>query len=36
MIFVRADGTIAYRHLGPFASADQIRAAARQHLGVVL
>ena len=34
--FVRADGTIAYRHLGPFASADQIRAAARQHLGVVL
>ena len=34
--FVRADGTIAYRHLGPFASADQIRALARQHLGVSL
>ena len=34
--FVRADGTIAYRHLGPFASADQIRAQARQHLGVTL
>jgi cytochrome c biogenesis protein CcmG/thiol:disulfide interchange protein DsbE len=34
--FVRADGTIAYRHLGPFASAEQIRAVARQHLGVVL
>ena len=34
--FVRADGTIAYRHLGPFSSADQIRAQARQHLGVTL
>jgi thiol-disulfide isomerase/thioredoxin len=34
--FVRADGTIAYRHLGPFASADQIRAAVKQHLGVSL
>jgi cytochrome c biogenesis protein CcmG/thiol:disulfide interchange protein DsbE len=34
--FVRPDGTIAYRHLGPFASAEQIRAVARQHLGVVL
>jgi cytochrome c biogenesis protein CcmG/thiol:disulfide interchange protein DsbE len=34
--FVRADGTIAYRHLGPFASADQIRAQVKQHLGVVL
>ena len=34
--FVRADGTIAHRHLGPFASADQIRVAAKQHLEVVL
>ena len=34
--FVRADGTIAYRHLGPFASAEQIRAQAKQHLGVTL
>jgi cytochrome c biogenesis protein CcmG/thiol:disulfide interchange protein DsbE len=34
--FVRADGTIAYRHLGPFASAEQIRAVTEQHLGVVL
>jgi cytochrome c biogenesis protein CcmG, thiol:disulfide interchange protein DsbE len=34
--FVRADGTIAYRHLGPFASAEQIRAVAKQQLGVVL
>ena len=33
---VRADGTIAYRHLGPFTSADQIRAAVKQHLGVNL
>jgi thiol-disulfide isomerase/thioredoxin len=34
--FVRSDGTIAYRHLGPFASAEQIRAQAKQHLGVTL
>jgi cytochrome c biogenesis protein CcmG/thiol:disulfide interchange protein DsbE len=34
--FVRADGTIAYRHLGPLASAEQIRAVAKQHLRVVL
>jgi len=32
--FVRADGTIAYRNFVPFTSADQIRALARQHLGV--
>jgi cytochrome c biogenesis protein CcmG/thiol:disulfide interchange protein DsbE len=32
--FVRPDGTIAYRHAGPFKSADQIRELARQHLGV--
>jgi cytochrome c biogenesis protein CcmG, thiol:disulfide interchange protein DsbE len=34
--FVRSDGTIAYRHLGPFASAAQIQAQAKQHLGVTL
>jgi cytochrome c biogenesis protein CcmG, thiol:disulfide interchange protein DsbE len=34
--FVRADGTIAYRHTGPFTSAEQIRAEAKQHLGVTL
>ncbi|SDR73085.1 Thiol-disulfide isomerase or thioredoxin [Friedmanniella luteola] len=32
--FVRADGTIAFRNLQPFTSADQIRDLARQHLGV--
>jgi cytochrome c biogenesis protein CcmG, thiol:disulfide interchange protein DsbE len=32
--FVRSDGTIAYRHAGPFRSADQIRALVRKHLGV--
>lgn len=35
-LFVRADGTIAARHSGPFTSADQIRAEAKQHLGVSL
>lgn len=34
--FVRADGTIAFRHTGAFRSADQIRDLARQHLGVAL
>ena len=34
--FVRADGTIAARHVGPFRSAEQIRAQAKQHLGVSL
>jgi cytochrome c biogenesis protein CcmG, thiol:disulfide interchange protein DsbE len=34
--FVRPDGTIAYRHAGPFKSADQIRDLAREHLGVNL
>jgi cytochrome c biogenesis protein CcmG/thiol:disulfide interchange protein DsbE len=34
--FVRPDGTIAYRHTGPFTSADQIRRQARQYLGVDL
>lgn len=33
-LFVRADGTIAYRNLVPFTSADQIRNLAEQHLGV--
>jgi cytochrome c biogenesis protein CcmG, thiol:disulfide interchange protein DsbE len=32
--FVRSDGTIAYRHAGPFRSAEQIRALVRKHLGV--
>jgi cytochrome c biogenesis protein CcmG, thiol:disulfide interchange protein DsbE len=32
--FVRSDGTIAYRHAGPFRSADQIRDLVRKHLGV--
>ena len=32
--FVRPDGTIAYRHAGPFKSADEIRELARKHLGV--
>jgi cytochrome c biogenesis protein CcmG, thiol:disulfide interchange protein DsbE len=32
--FVRPDGTIAYRHAGPFKSADEIRELARKQLGV--
>ena len=32
--FVRPDGTIAYRHAGPFDSAEEIRDLARKHLGV--
>ena len=32
--FVRPDGTIAYRHAGPFKSADEIRELARTQLGV--
>jgi thiol-disulfide isomerase/thioredoxin len=32
--FVRPDGTIAYRHTGPFSSAAEIRDLAGQHLGV--
>ena len=35
-LFVRADGAIAYRHVGAFRSADQIRDQLRQHLGVGL
>ncbi|HET6759747.1 MAG TPA: TlpA disulfide reductase family protein [Propionibacteriaceae bacterium] len=31
---VRPDGTIAYRHAGPFKSADEIRDLVRQHLGI--
>jgi cytochrome c biogenesis protein CcmG, thiol:disulfide interchange protein DsbE len=34
--FVRADGTIAYRHIGPFTSAEQIRTEVKRHLGVTL
>jgi cytochrome c biogenesis protein CcmG, thiol:disulfide interchange protein DsbE len=32
--FVRPDGTIAYRHAGPFGSAAEIRDLAEKHLGV--
>ena len=32
--FVRPDGTIAYRHTGPFSSAAEIRDLARKHLEV--
>jgi thiol-disulfide isomerase/thioredoxin len=32
--FVRADGTIAYRNLRPFTSADQIRQLSQRYLGV--
>jgi cytochrome c biogenesis protein CcmG, thiol:disulfide interchange protein DsbE len=35
-LFVRADGTVAYRHSGPFRSAEQIRTEVKQHLGVAL
>lgn len=35
-LFVRSDGTIAYRQYGPLTSATQIRDLARQHLGVIL
>jgi thiol-disulfide isomerase/thioredoxin len=31
---VRPDGTIAYRHAGPFSSADEIRDLAHKHLGI--
>lgn len=34
--FVAADGTIAYRHSGPFTSAGQIRRLVAEHLGVTL
>ncbi len=34
--FVRADGTIAGRHVGPFRSAEQIRSQAKEYLGVIL
>jgi cytochrome c biogenesis protein CcmG/thiol:disulfide interchange protein DsbE len=32
--FILPDGTIAYRHAGPFSSATEIRDLARKHLGV--
>lgn len=35
-LLVRADGTVAYRHNGPFTSAQQIKDEVRQHLGVTL
>ena len=34
--FVRPDGTIACRHIGPFESAAQITSQAKEHLGVTL
>lgn len=35
-LFLRPDGTIAYRHSGPFTSAEQIRELTHVHLGVRL
>jgi cytochrome c biogenesis protein CcmG, thiol:disulfide interchange protein DsbE len=35
-LFVRADGTVAYRHSGPFRSAEQIRTVVKEQLGVTL
>lgn len=32
--FVRADGTLAGRHVGPFSSAQQLADESREHLGV--
>ena len=32
--FIRPDGTIAYRHAGPFSSAEEIRDVAQKYLGV--
>ena len=32
--FIRPDGTIAYRHAGPFSSANEIRDLAQNYLGV--
>ena len=32
--FIRPDGTIAYRHAGPFSSAQEIRDLAQQRLGI--
>ncbi len=34
--FVRPDGTIAYRHTGPFDSAKEIKDQAKRYLGVTL
>lgn len=35
-LFVRADGTIAGRHAGPYRSAQEIRSQAQEYLGVSL
>jgi cytochrome c biogenesis protein CcmG/thiol:disulfide interchange protein DsbE len=32
--FIRPDGTIAFRHAGPFSSADEIRDLAEKYLGI--
>lgn len=35
-IFVRADGVVAYTHIGPITSADELRQLITDHLGVSL
>jgi cytochrome c biogenesis protein CcmG/thiol:disulfide interchange protein DsbE len=35
-VFVRADGTVAYTHIGPITSAEQLRELIATHLGVTL
>lgn len=35
-LFIDRDGRIAYRHVGPFASAQQLRQLTAEHLGVAL
>ena len=35
-LFIDAEGGIAYRHVGPFSSAKQLRQLAAEHLGVSL
>jgi thiol-disulfide isomerase/thioredoxin len=35
-LFVDAEGTIVYRHAGPFDSSEEIRRLVREHLGVRL
>jgi cytochrome c biogenesis protein CcmG, thiol:disulfide interchange protein DsbE len=35
-LLVRPDGTVAYRHSGPFRSAEQIRTEVKEQLGVTL
>ncbi len=35
-LFIDGDGRIAYRHIGPFTSAEQLRQLTAEHLGVEL